>query len=283
MAGLTVCLTHDVDRIRKTYQYLTKDIRSFRWGNFRTLLNGAKPYWCFDRIMELEASYGVRSTFFFLHETIPFDLLKPANWKLTLGRYSFLETEVKRIIRELDQGGWEIGLHGSYNSYRNLDLLQVEKELLEEVLGREIAGIRQHYLNLDIPETWQLQSKAGFQYDASFGLKNDIGFRQGQYRPFQDESSGITVIPLVLMEAYLFAKARDDLERAWELAEALMDEAEQQQGVFTILWHQRMFNEQEFPGYLEIYRRIIEEAKKRQARFFTCRELHEEKDEWKED
>ncbi len=283
MANLTVCLTHDVDRIRKTYQYLTKDIRTFRWGNLRTLLNGAKPYWSFERIMEIEGTNGVRSTFFFLHETIPFKPLKPSNWKLCLGRYSFLEPEVKGIIRELDRGGWEIGLHGSYNSYRDLDLLKTEKALLEDVLGREISGIRQHYLNLAIPETWQLQSKAGFRYDASFGLKNDIGYRQEQYRPFRDDASGITVIPLALMECYLFARARDDLEQAWKLAEALMDEAEQKQAVFAILWHQRMFNEAEFPGYAEIYCRIIEEAKKRQARFVTCRELYEEKDEWTEE
>jgi len=274
MSHLKICLTHDVDRTRKTFQYLTHDIRNLRFGKLRTLVNGAQPYWQFERIMEIEESFGVRSTFFFLHESLPFEPFNPSNWKLSLGRYLLREPELKRIIRELDAGGWEIGLHGSYNSYRNLGLLKDEKALLEDVLGKQVMGIRQHYLNLNIPETWLLQREAGLEYDASYGKKQEIGYLNKQYRPFTDDESGMYVIPLALMESYLFLKAGNNPKRAWALTEQLMDEAEQHNAVFTVLWHQRMFNEEEFPGYAEVYRKIIKEGKRRNAEFITCRNLY---------
>ena len=271
--SFTICLTHDVDRTRKTYQYFTHDIRKLKFSKLRTLLNGVRPYWQFERVMEIEETNGVRSTFFFLHETIPFEPFNPSNWRLSVGRYSLIEPEVKRIICELDTGGWEIGLHGSYNSYRSLDLLKQEKSMLEDVLGKQITGIRQHFLNLDVPDTWNLQREAGFNYDASYGKRWDIGYRENRYRPFIDDVSGMFVIPLALMEHYLFPKAGNDPEAAWQLTKALMDEAEKNNAVFTVLWHQRMFNEMEFPGFAEVYRKIIEEGKERNAEFVTCGEL----------
>lgn len=278
MSTLKICLTHDVDRTRKTYQYFTHDIRRLKFGKLRTLFNGVRPYWQFERLMELEESYGVRSTFFFLHETIPFEPFNLANWRLSVGRYSLYDPGVQRIIRELDAGGWEIGLHGSYNSYRSLELLRREKSVLEEVLGKQVTGIRQHFLNLDVPDTWKLQREAGFAYDASFGKRWDIGYREDRYRPFTDDESGMFVIPLALMEHYLFPKAGKDPKVAWQFTKQLMDEAEEKDAVFTVLWHQRMFNETEFPGFAEVYRKIIEEGKERNARFVTCGELYAMKD-----
>jgi len=35
-----------------------------------------------------------------------------------------------------------------------------------------------------------------------------------------------------------------------------------------------MFNEEEFPGYAEVYRKIIKEGKRRNAEFITCRNLY---------
>ena len=275
MNRLKVVLTHDVDRIHKTFQYLTHDVRTLRIGKLRTIINGKRPYWQFDQIMELEGKYGIRSTFFFLQESIPFNLLNPKNWKLSLGRYSLLNPEVKRIIRELDENGWEIGLHGSYNSYKDINLLKNEKAIIEDILGNKVIGVRQHYLNLDIPKTWQLQREAGFDYDASFGKKRDIGYRDNRYYPFKDNASNMYVIPLALMEGYLFSKAKNNIETAWLFTKELMDEAERNNAVFSVLWHQRMFNEEEFPGYKLVYEKIIKEAKARGAEFLTCRQIYE--------
>jgi hypothetical protein len=82
------------------------------------------------------------------------------------------------------------------------------------------------------------------------------------------------VIPLALMECFLFDAARHDVETAWKLVLGLMDEAEANGAVFVVLWHQRMFNSEEFPGYAIVYERLIREGLSRGARFATCGEVH---------
>jgi peptidoglycan/xylan/chitin deacetylase (PgdA/CDA1 family) len=268
--GFRICLTHDVDRVHKTYQYLTHDLRRGRIRNLRTLLSKESSYWCIDELMRLEDRYGVRSTFFMLEESIKPKWLRPSSYKLAFGRYRFSDPKVSRAIRELDANGWEVGLHGSYLSYRSRELLRAEKASLESVLGHPVVGIRQHYLNLDVPETWRLQREAGFQYDASYGRLGGIGYLDERRDVFQDATTGLHVVPLALMECYLFARADHDVERAWRLTLELMDEAEHKNSLFVVLWHQRMFNDREFPGYREVYERILREGQARHASFVTC-------------
>ena len=151
MSGLTVCLTHDVDRVCKTYQYITHDLLHLKFTKLGSIFSKENPYWAFKKIMSIENEYQVKSTFFFLEESLPFKFFSPKNWKLSLGKYKFSTPPVYNIIKELDANGWEIGLHGSYNSFRDYSLLSREKNNLEKVLAKPVVGIRQHYLNLDIP------------------------------------------------------------------------------------------------------------------------------------
>ncbi|MFW6134490.1 MAG: polysaccharide deacetylase family protein [Elusimicrobiota bacterium] len=273
MSELNVCLTHDIDRVRKTYQYITHDLRMRRWKNLRSIFTSENPYWTFDDMAELESKYGARSTIFFLHETIPFNLFNPINWKLSLGRYSLKEQEIGKIIRSFDMGGWEIGLHGSYRSYRDGSLLQMEKKILEEVLGKKVQGIRQHYLNLNEPDTWILQKKAGFSYDASLGRIDGTGYLDQRIGPFVDQTSGMKIIPLTMMEACLFMEVGQDKQKALKRALEWMDHAQEHACFYTILWHQHMLNEKEFPGYRWVYEEILKECKRRGARFWLSRDV----------
>lgn len=272
----TICLTHDVDRVRKTHQHLTHDLRRGRARRALGIFGRENPYWNFERIMDLEDRLGVRSTWFFLDETIPFEPMRPANWKLSLGRYSVRERKIAQTIRQLDRGGWEIGLHGSFRSYLDGDLLKKEKALLEAVLGKCVMGIRQHYLNLKIPETWILQRAAGLEYDASFGYRRGLGWRHGRHQFFHDEKSGMWVLPLAIMESNLFLESGGDRCRAKEIAAELLDEAEDREAILTLLWHPHMFSEKDFPGFADVYRWIIEEGKRRGARLRTCAGAMEE-------
>jgi len=273
---LTICLTHDVDRTNKTYQYLTRDLRQLAFSRLSTLLSRSNPYWCFPSIQRIEQSHGVRSTFFFLDESIAPRLFSPNSWKLALGRYSLRSPDIQEVISDLHLGGWEIAVHGSYLSYRSLELLEKEKQLLESVLGSSVVGVRQHYLNLDIPETWKLHHQAGFSYDASFGLKRGIGPPEGRTGPFLDSDSGMVVIPLSVMEANLWQHANHQAAKAEKILMDLLDEAEAGDGLFCALWHQRYFNSAEFPGFSDLYEFLIVEGLRRGARFLRCRDVYEE-------
>ncbi|MFB6088948.1 MAG: hypothetical protein ABEK36_04180, partial [Candidatus Aenigmatarchaeota archaeon] len=127
----------------------------------------------------------------------------------------FNDIKIIKQIHKLNKGGWETGLHGSYYSYKDKEKLNQEKKDLEAVLADKVHGIRQHHLNLDIPETWQYQEKTGLEYDTSLGLKNSIGFRWGTCFPFHPlnpntkQQLSILELPLIIMDTPLFYGKKD--------------------------------------------------------------------------
>jgi len=269
-----VCLTHDVDEIRKTYQYITRTIKFLKRFDLKGLKNelfslmsklkGKDPYWTFEDIVKLERELNVRSTFFFLKETGKISLLDRTTWRHLGRRYDFRDPKVSEIIKKLHSEGWEVGLHGSFYSYSNYDLLKKEKQELENVLGDRVIGIRQHNLNLSIPETWRIHEALGFEYDTTLGSNHYVGFRWGTCFPFYpidgDRFLNVLEIPLIIEDIVLF-RYRDP----WKKFLDIVNEVKRCGGVLTILWHHSVFNDLDFPGWADMYRRMIECCKKEGA------------------
>ncbi|MFW6041288.1 MAG: polysaccharide deacetylase family protein [Thermoplasmatota archaeon] len=274
-----LCLTHDVDRPYKTYQSLYYGLKEFDFYHIKSAFSKERPYWQFENIMELEEELGVRSTFYFLDEKNLFkdkslkEWFKPKNWKLYTGRYDIQSDEIKNVIRKLDKGGWEVGLHGSHDSFDEFERLKYEKEVLEDILGHEIHGIRQHYLNLKTPDTWENHSKVGLKYDTSLGSSTEIGFSNG-YQIKSPLDNDFAVFPLTIMETPLINNSKN-LDAAWKKCKELLKEAKENNAVMTILWHLRVFNEKEFTGYAKIYRKIIEKAKEMNGWVGPVRDAYE--------
>jgi peptidoglycan/xylan/chitin deacetylase (PgdA/CDA1 family) len=271
-----VALSHDVDRVAKRGQFIyylliaarrldmcafALQVRSL-WALFR----GNDPYWNFERIRNLEDDLGVRSTFFFMDERGKPRFTSLQSQVLFRGRYTLDSIDIQREIIDLDSKGWEIGLHGSYHSYCDATLLGREKKKLEEILGKRVVGIRQHYLRMQIPDTWVIQSKLGFRYDATLGFSNRVGFPMDTCIPFYPahprtgERLPILQIPLLIMDTPLMA-SRDP----WREAVAIIDRVEAEGGVLTLDWHQRVFNPWEYSAYQDMYVKIIRECQFRGA------------------
>lgn len=259
-----LCLTHDVDRVYKTYQSLYYAVTEREPSHLLDLLPWRTPYWQFPEVMELEESLGVRSAFYFLDEQRlfrdrpPRTWVRPEAWKLYAGRYSLDDPAVRDVARELDAGGWEVGLHGSYDSYRDRERLGQEKAAVERLVGHEVLGGRQHYLNLDRPRTWRYQADVGLRYDATLGSAESYGFRHG-YDPLRPFDDSFVVFPLTLMELTLPA-VEDGPEAAWAECERLLDEARRNAAVMTVLWHPSYFSERDHPNYWDLYRRLVARA-----------------------
>jgi peptidoglycan/xylan/chitin deacetylase (PgdA/CDA1 family) len=235
------------------------------------MFRSKNPYWTFGEIMDMEEKLGVRSTFFFLNETGKASLLKPSSYALYWGRYSLDEKDVRDIIAKLDAGGWEIGLHGSYRSYDNERLLSAEKDKLEKIVGHGIAGVRQHYLRLSIPDTWAMQKRLGFSYDASYGHSDAIGAKDGMLSIFSPIGDGFDVVPLSLMDSALF-EMHPNTDEAWTHVRDLIADAKKCGGLFSVLWHTERFNSDEFPGHADFYQKLVEFCMEEGAWVGTCGE-----------
>ena len=274
---IKVCLSHDIDRIDKSYQYITKPLRALKSGNFKLFFRHLispfthpHPYWGFDTIMEIEKRYGARSTMFFLNESIGPEFSKPKSWKLAFGRYDIHDKRMVNVIKKLEADGWEIGIHGSYNSYKDYELLKREKEVLEGIVGHPIRGIRQHYLNIS-ESTWEIQNKVGLKYDSSWGHTKDIGCKEGKILPFFPiEGSDFCEIPMTIMDGP-FSEAEDRWGRFMEIIE----ETERTGGYLVINYHNNNFDCFDNPGCKEDYIRMLEILHGRGAKFMTLGEAYE--------
>ncbi len=273
---IVVCLTHDIDRIDKTYQYITKPLRALKAGNIKLFLKRCfsplyvrNPYWGFDKIMEIEEKYGVRSTCFFLNESITFNIFKPKEWKLSMGRYDIHDIRIIKIIKVLDKGGWEIGVHGSFLSNNNNDLLKKEKQTLESIVGHEVLGIRQHYLNFT-ENTFEIHNNSGFKYDSTWGLTNGIGFKDEKIRPFFPiEASDYCEIPMTIMDGP-FASCNNK----WEEFYHIIDIIDKNNSYLVINYHNCNLDPLDFPSYEEDYIKMIKILKEKNSVFMTMREAY---------
>jgi len=262
-----VCLTHDVDELKKaSYQWLSRPFRFLIKGNFEGLSNqiflfeqkisGIEPFYTYDDIIRLENDLTVKSTYFILKESGHAKLSSRKTFYLYGRNRSFNNAEMQSLLHKLKENGDEIGIHGSYFSYNNPQLLLDETRELEQLIKEKILGTRQHNLNLDVPKTWEYQVKCGLLYDSSLGFSDRIGFRWGTSFPFFPNSKAGTIpiieIPLIIMDICL-----DFCDNIVPDCHQVIDEVERYFGVLTLLWHPPVFNILEYKYGRDVYIDLI--------------------------
>ncbi len=261
-APYVLCLTHDVDRMTKQWYHY---IFYARYGIGRQLaslgekMRGDEPYDNFKRIVDLEASYGAKSTFLFLNESH-----KELSTSF-MGRYDIHSKRVRNVIRWIDKQGWEIGFHGSYYSYNNYELMKQEKDALEQIIGHPVVSTRQHYLNRD-ESTWQIQKRIGLKYDSTIGNKQTTG-EDFPVLPYWTKE-GILEIPITVMDT---VSMKNDAEVS-KVQEACRKVSEKG-GVVMLNFHQRQLRGTEYPFILKAYRGLLKRAKEDGAWIATMAEL----------
>ncbi|EHQ34332.1 polysaccharide deacetylase family protein [Methanoplanus limicola] len=264
-----VCLTHDVDEFKKTYQWITKPLRALKKGDYLSLKNqiasfynkiqGKEPYWTFDELMKSEEESGVKSSYYFLRENTRGIIFSPKNWHMLGRSHNLNKPYVRQLIKDLSEAGNEIGVHGSTLSYENPDILKSQKDEIEQISGAEIYGIRQHRLNMNIPKTWECQINAGLMYDTSLGYKSDYGngFRFGTCFPFYPAGKDMDRINILEMPLSLMDISLPPGDRGWEEVIRIISTVEDLNGLLTALWHPPVFNQLEYPFLGEYYKRLV--------------------------
>lgn len=275
-AKLAVCVSHDIDILYHENISFVKFIKSFIKGAvtlnsrsvgiaFEKYFRKRIPEYSVDTILNLNSSYKIKSTYFFL--------------ALEKGEeeFNYSLRDIQEVTDKIFKSGCEIGLHGGFGAYNNSARLLEEKKRLEDSLSAKVTAYRNHYLKFKIPDTWNILSGAGFIYDTTYGFAPSVGFRNGMCFPFHpydlqsDRFIPIYEIPLIVMDGSFFLKKYMNLsfEEAFKYFILLIEEVEKVNGVFTLLWHNTFFQNE----YLEFYKRIIEYLKVKKCWFCTGNEL----------
>lgn len=203
------------------------------------------PNWNFEWYMDTCEQFGHKAAFYFI--------ATPGKTALDCA-YSLDEPRMQALLRQIHQRGHEIGMHGSYNTYRNGDRILQERHLLQQACERAgintlIRGNRQHFLRWDIEETPDYLDAAVFEYDTTGSFADSAGFRYGTSKEFsmwswqKHSALNIKQRPLIVMECSIISYlglgyTSETLELMLELKQRSLKYG----GDFRLLWHNSHFS-----------------------------------------
>tara|TARA_R110002073_G_scaffold336208_1_gene530919 strand:- start:54610 stop:55920 length:1311 start_codon:yes stop_codon:yes gene_type:complete len=214
-----------------------KDLAGFKIANLwlRTLvIFGLKkdPFDTFDRFIELQKQYGIKTIFFFsVSEYTTFD-------KNTSSRNTKYRSLIKSVADYC-----KVGLHPSYFTMKNDVKLKKEKKRLEEITNIPIKRSRQHYLRIAMPDTYQNLIGLEVTEEYSMGYAQHYGFRASTCTPFYfydldyEIQTPLKVFPFAVMDGTLKDYLGLTNKKAYEVIVNLAKEVHQVGGTFITLFH----------------------------------------------
>jgi len=168
-------------------------------------------------------------------------------------RYLLTEPVIERMLGRIHDRGHEIGLHPSYETFRDAGLICQEAERLRQTMtrigiGQTKLGGRQHYLRWETPTTARAYEAAGLDHDSTLSFADRAGFRCGTCHeyPFFDvhERRVLRIIekPLVVMECTTIEYMQLGYsDAALDQMVQLKETCRRFDGAFTLLWHNSHF------------------------------------------
>jgi len=227
-----------------------------RWKTL--VLRKPDPLDTFDQLNHWHNSYSVNPIYFFLvGEHSKFDGNLPAD-------SSLMQKTVRNIALQN-----EIGVHPSYNSNSNDEIIRKEINSLQTLSGKTIFRSRQHFLRMNLPETYQSLIKCGIKEDYTMGFAEVPGFRAGTCTPFPfydlstESETELMVYPLVVMDATFLNYLLLSPDKALELTFKLIDEVKKVKGTFISLWHNSLLSDiKKNKGWQNIYPQVLKKASK---------------------
>ena len=169
------------------------------------------------------------------------------------------------MVDTIDQ--WtKIGIHPSYESYLNPIKIGKEKAELEKITRKPIIRSRQHYLRLQLPETYRYLLEVGIKEDYTMGFADRAGFRAGICTPFyfydlkSEMVTDLKIYPITYMDGSLLKYEKLSVDNAIQKVKKLIDEVKDVNGQFISLWHNHtLSNDKEFKGWNDVHTYMIKE------------------------
>ncbi|NNF01549.1 MAG: hypothetical protein HKN22_02600 [Bacteroidia bacterium] len=275
-APSNVELSHDLDYIVKTWPLR---IKQSAFNTFNVLRRINKPsyaletaidtikfflsssvYWNFEYWMDLERQYQKRSVFYVYSKI---RAKNPRTWLMDPAYDVKENKQLQEMLKRMVKDGFEIGLHGSINSFRNEDVLRKERDHLAECISTPVIKSRQHWLKYSESETPPLHEKL-FEFDSTVAWNDIMGFRAfccSRYQPYDHinkKAFNYYITPQIIMDSQLFDYAADKKDDTTAIAKTILNTALQFKNAYVaISWHPRTCH----PDYnwQEPYKALISE------------------------
>ena len=212
------------------------------------------PFDVYDWMDEIHQQYKLDPLYFFLVANHREKLDKNINIK-----NKNFQSLIKKISLK-----YKTGLHPSWASGDNYDLLPKEKKALQDISGQLVNLSRQHYIRFELPVTYQHLLNAGITHDYSMGYGSINGFRASiassyyWYDLKNEEPTKLMIHPFCFMDANSFYEQKLNPEQALEEILHYHEKIKAINGTMITIWHNSFLgNSDEFEGWREVYEQFI--------------------------
>jgi hypothetical protein len=239
--GLLKNLVSDL-LIRKRPRLFYSRLKSF----IGSVMRHSDPADTFDYLMDNADRIGSKACFYFIAGGVTaYDQ-----------NYLLNSVHVKRQIENIIKRGHRIGIHPSYSTYNDYNMLTGELSVLGKLSGTKIHEVRNHYLRFGIPITWEIMDKASLKIDSTMYYSDLPGFRCGICNEFpvydiiQRKQLELIERPLLVMDTSYKEKVRS---QCYSEITMLKETVKKYHGDFVFVWHNSKIETPEWKSYKKIF------------------------------
>jgi len=238
-----------------------KDLLTFNFKNLYRRIgvlfgNKKDPYDNYQYLWDLQDKYNLKSLYFFLL----------ADYGLNDKNVPVWSNKFQSLIKSISDRS-QIGIHPSYGSNKKPEKLIKEIERLTLISRFEVIRSRQHFLILNMPETYRRLIQHEIKEDYSMGFASEVGFRASITSPYpfydldREEMTSLMLFPFAVMDATLKFYMETTPKQAFEIIDKLILEVKKVDGLFISLWHnETVSNEGLWADWRQVYEHLLQKA-----------------------
>lgn len=234
---------------------LTRDLLQLKTSavveRIRVLAQGQRdPYDVYDWLENIHSAYHLKPIYFFLLSNGSHPLDKNIHPR---------RKALRNLLNDLSNTN-TIGVHPSMESNADNDVFIKELAHFKEITGQAPACSRQHYLYVQLPDTYRQLIAAGIQSDYSMGYGTVNGFRASTSKSFlwydllQETSTPLRLFPFAFMDANAFYVSKSDPAATLQELIDLYGHVKAVNGQFITVFHNHILGTgSQFRGWKEMY------------------------------
>ncbi len=166
---------------------------------------------------------------------------------------------LKRLIASLEKEA-TVGIHPGYhewNSAKNRTSIEIQR--LAEIIDSPVLHSRQHFLRMQMPDTYRSLESLDIQKDYTMGMADEVGYRAGTSRTFrwydyqQDRVSSLEIVPFWGMDSAI------KRHKGWSIEEAKKEILQAKKAIdgigdWRMVWHnETVCDEREWKGWRNVF------------------------------
>jgi hypothetical protein len=224
---------------------LSKDLGTASFRNyfqrfFAMIGLGGDPFDTYEWLDDLHVKYNLNPYYFFLLAE------KRKGYDKNLSPHT---NAVQQLIKQ-HVTKYEIGIHPSWQSGDDVNVLKKEILLLENITGKPVTKSRQHYIRMTLPETYRLLIDNRITEDHSMGYGSINGFRASIASSFywydlnKEQQTSLLLRPFCYMEANSYFEQHFTVQQAAEELQQYHDVVKSVGGELITIFHNHFVTEQ---------------------------------------